>query len=73
MDAYGRGRAGTSAAGLGGLLDRLEDSSGKSTSPWASFDIAWDSSLVAVLEGLGMTEVFSAAADLSGITTLQGT
>ncbi|MEV0868968.1 serpin family protein [Brachybacterium paraconglomeratum] len=67
MDAWAE-VAGTSAAGLGGLLDGLEDSSEQVDLAVPSFDIAWDSSLVAVLEGLGMTEVFSAAADLSGIT-----
>ena len=68
MDAWAE-VAGTPAAGLGGLLDGLEDSSEQVDLAVPPFDIAWDSSLVAVLESLGMTEVFSKAADLSGITT----
>ncbi|WP_270408366.1 serpin family protein [Brachybacterium paraconglomeratum] len=67
MDAWAE-VAGTPAAGLGGLLDGLEDSSEQVDLAVPPFDIAWDSSLVAVLESLGMTEVFSKAADLSGIT-----
>ena len=67
MDAWAE-VAGTPAAGLGGLLDGLEDSSEQVDLAVPPFDIAWDSSLVEVLEGLGMTEVFSETADLSGIT-----
>ena len=67
MDAWAE-VAGTPAAGLGGLLDGLEDSSEQVDLAVPPFDIAWDSSLVAVLQGLGMTDVFSESADLSGIT-----
>ncbi len=60
--------AGTAAAGLGGLLDGLEDTSEQVDLAVPPFDIAWDSSLVTVLEGLGITSLFSEEADLSGIT-----
>ena len=67
MDAWAE-VAGTPEAGLGGLLDGLEDSSDQVDLAVPPFDIAWDSSLVAVLEDLGITDLFSEAADLSGIT-----
>jgi serine protease inhibitor len=67
MDAWAE-VAGIPEAGLGGLLDGLEDSSERVDLAVPGFDIAWDSTLVPMLEGLGMTEAFSEGADLSGIT-----
>lgn len=70
MDAWAE-VAGIPEAGLGGLLDGLEDSSDQVDLAVPGFDIDWDSSLVPVLKELGMTAAFSEDADLSGITAEQ--
>lgn len=56
-------------AGLGALLDGLEGEKAAVELTFPSFDIDWDASLTEILEGLGMTDAFTAAADFSGITT----
>jgi len=56
-------------AGLGALLDGLEESSGTTELTFPGFDIDWDASLKEILEGLGMADAFTDAADFSGITT----
>ncbi len=68
MDAWAE-VAGIPEAGLGGLLDGLEESSDQVDLAVPGFDIDWDSSLVPVLKELGMTAAFSEDADLSGITS----
>lgn len=55
-------------SGLAALLSGLEDSEASTQLTVPAFDIGWDSSLKGVLEGLGVTDAFSAAADFSGIT-----
>ena len=67
MDAWAE-RADDPAAGLGALLAGLEDSSDQVDLALPPLDIGWDSSLVALLQELGMDAPFSDAADFSGIT-----
>ncbi|WP_193106631.1 serpin family protein [Brachybacterium sp. FME24] len=56
-------------AGLAALLDGLEDSSGTTELTFPGFDIEWKASLKEILDGLGMTDAFTDAADFSGITS----
>jgi len=55
-------------AGLAALLAGLEGSTATTQLSVPSFDIDWEASLKELLEGLGMTDAFSGAADFSGVT-----
>ncbi|WP_245851167.1 serpin family protein [Brachybacterium vulturis] len=55
-------------SGLGALLAGLEASEVTTQLGVPAFDIDWGASLKDLLEGLGMTEAFSDAADFSGVT-----
>ncbi|WP_262425421.1 serpin family protein [Brachybacterium sp. Z12] len=56
------------SAALSALLSGLEDSQVSTQLSMPAFDIDWDASLKEVLGSLGMTDAFTDAADLSGIT-----
>ncbi|MGP5089695.1 serpin family protein [Brachybacterium tyrofermentans] len=56
-------------AGLAALLDGLERGEATTELTFPGFDIDGDASLMEILQGLGMTDAFTAAADFSGITT----
>ncbi|ASK67152.1 serpin family protein [Brachybacterium avium] len=60
--------AGEDGSGLAALLDGLEGSEVSTQLSVPAFDISWGASLKDVLQGLGMTDAFSGAADFSGIT-----